>query len=355
MSNPIRFAVIGLGHIGRRHAALIAAHAATEIVAIVDVLPEEQLTRPEGVGGEVPLFAGVGDLLASGINLEVACICTPNGLHAEQAIQLLAAGVHTVIEKPVALTTQGAKAIIAAAKAADRHVFGVMQNRYSPASAWLKAQVDAGVLGEILQVHLDCFWNRDHRYYTLPPDGRPHPWHGDAALDGGVLFTQFAHFIDLLCWCFGEVTVHSARFANQNHEDIHVFADTGMVHFAFGEGALGSLNFSTAVWDRNFESTLTVIGERGTIKLGGQYMNELRYCHVAGLDQPELPPSSPANNYGPYTGSAANHHFVIDNVVEVLRGTAQVATTAEEGLAVVKVIEDVYAKVEKNSQPLSAE
>jgi len=199
-------------------------------------------------------------------------------------------------------------------------------------------------LGRILQVHLDCFWNRDHRYYTLPPDGRPHPWHGHPDLDGGVLFTQFAHFIDLLCWCFGKVTVNSARFANQNHEDLHVFADSGTVHFTLGPNTLGSLNFSTAAWDRNFESTLTVIGDRGTVKLGGQYMNELRYCHVEGMDQPELAPSSPANNYGPYTGSAANHHFVIDNVVDVLNGRAEIATTASEGLAVVKVIEAIYGE-----------
>lgn len=344
MSTPIRFVVIGLGHIGRRHAALIAAHAEAELVAIVDVLPAEELRWPTGVGEEVPLFRELAALLASGLSIDVACICTPNGLHALQAVTLLKAGVHTVIEKPVALKTEAARAIIAAAQAARRHVFGVMQNRYSPASAWLKAQIEAGVLGKVLQVHLDCFWNRDHRYYTLPPDGRPHPWHGDADLDGGVLFTQFAHFVDLLCWCFGEVKVESARFANQQHGDMHRFADTGMVHFTLGPDTLGSLNFSTAVWDRNFESTLTVLGERGTIKLGGQYMNELRYCHVDGLDQPVLPPSNPANNYGPYTGSAANHHFVIDNVIDVLRGNAQVATTAAEGLEVVRVIEEIYEK-----------
>jgi UDP-N-acetyl-2-amino-2-deoxyglucuronate dehydrogenase len=342
MSNPIRFAVIGLGHIGRRHAALITARPGARLVALCDVLPEERGFRPEGVGEEIPLFKAVGDLLGRGPELDVACICTPNGLHASQAIQLLEAGVHVVVEKPLALTTADAEAIIAAAAKANRQVFGVMQNRYSPASAWLKEQMDNQSLGRILQVHLNCFWNRDHRYYTLPPNQRPHPWHGDTDLDGGVLFTQFAHFVDLLCWCFGEVNVHSARFANQNHEDLHVFADTGTVQFSLGEGTLGSLNFSTAIWDRNFESTLTVIGERGTIKLGGQYMNDLRYCHVEGLDQPELPPSNPANNYGPYTGSAANHHFVIDNVVDVLNGRGEIATTAGEGLAVVKVIEAIY-------------
>lgn len=342
MSDNINFAVIGLGHIGRRHAALAAVHQGAEVVALVDVLPADELNWPEGVKEDIPLHASIGALLASGLRVDVACICTPNGLHAQQAIQLLEAGINVVVEKPIALTTADAEAIIAAAHRANRQVFGVMQNRYSPASAWLKEQVDNQSLGRILQVHLNCFWNRDHRYYTLPPNQRPHPWHGDTDLDGGVLFTQFAHFVDLLCWCFGEVNVHSARFANQNHEDLHVFADTGTVQFSLGEGTLGSLNFSTAIWDRNFESTLTVIGERGTIKLGGQYMNDLRYCHVEGLDQPELPPSNPANNYGPYTGSAANHHFVIDNVVDVLNGRGEIATTADEGLAVVKVIETIY-------------
>lgn len=318
-------------------------HTEAEVVAICDPLPSAELVRPEVVGEAIPHFPSLKDVLLLGPSADVACICTPNGLHAEHAIQCLEAGLHVVVEKPLALKVEEAEAIIAAAKLADRQVFGVMQNRYSPASAWLKAQLEQGALGQILQVHLTCFWNRDHRYYTLPPDGRPHAWHGDAALDGGVLFTQFAHFIDLLCWGFGPVQVHSARFANQNHEDLHLFADSGTVHFSLGEGSLGSLNFSTVIWDRNFESTLTVIGTKGTIKLGGQYMNELRYCHVEDLDVPDLPASNPANNYGPYTGSAANHHFVIDNVVDVLKGRAKVATTAAEGLEVVKVIEDIYA------------
>jgi len=264
-------------------------------------------------------------------------------LHAEQAIQCLEAGKHVVVEKPLALSVADCEAIIRASRRAEKKVFGVMQNRYSPASSWLKRQTETGVLGEILQVHLNCFWNRDHRYYTLPPEGKPHPWHGDSALDGGVLFTQFAHFVDLLCWCFGAVSVLSAQFANQKHKGLHHFADTGIVHFKLEQGALGSLNFSTAIWDQNFESTLTVIAENGTIKLGGQYMNEVRYCHVNGLDFPDLPPSNPANNYGPYTGSAANHHFVIDNVVDVLNGKDIVATPATEGLTVVRVIQDIYS------------
>lgn len=336
--------MLGLGHIGRRHAALIAAHAEAKLVALCDVLPRQQLNWPEGVLPDTPLFASLEELLAAKPDLDVVCVCTPNGLHAPQAIALLEAGYHVVVEKPMALNVADCEKIMASAKQAGKEVFGVMQNRYSPASAWLKEQLDREALGDILQVHLNCFWNRDHRYYTLPPDGRPHPWHGDTTLDGGVLFTQFAHFIDLLCWCFGPAAILSAHFANQNHEDLHLFADTGMVHFSLPGNVLGSLNFSTAIWDQNFESTLTVIGRRGTIKLGGQYMNDLRYCHVDGVKTPDLPPSNPANNYGPYTGSAANHHHVIDNVVDVLNGRARVATPAEEGLVVVRVIEDIYRK-----------
>lgn len=297
----------------------------------------------------MPHYPSLEVMLASGKRVDVACICTPNGLHASQALTLLQNGIHVVIEKPMALTETDGQEVIRAARENGKEVFGVMQNRYSPASAWLKDQLDRGVLGEVLQVHINCFWNRDHRYYTLPPDGRPHPWHGDLALDGGVLFTQFAHFIDLLLWCFGEVDVLDARFANQNHQELHAFADSGMVHFQLRgrPETMGSLNFSTAIWRRNFESTLTVVGRKGTVKLGGQYMNEVRYCEVEGLPFPDLPRSQPANNYGPYTGSAANHHFVIDNVIEVLNGKEAVATTAEEGVAVVHLIEAIYRKGRK--------
>ncbi len=331
---------MGLGHIGRRHASLIAAQPEATLVGVCDVLDRTALRWPEGVGEAVPLYAGLPELLTE-VACDVVCVCTPNGLHAAQGLACLRAGRHVVIEKPLALTVAECDALITEAERQRLHIFGVMQNRYSPAAAWLREVVEGGRLGEILQVHVDCFWNRDHRYY-LSDEGLPHPWHGDAALDGGVLFTQFAHFIDLLCWTFGPIAVTAARFANQTHAAFHPFADTGMVHFRLADGGLGSLNFSTAIWDRNFESTLTVIGQRGTVKLGGQYMNELRYCHVEGLSVPTLAPSAPPNSYGPYQGSAANHHFVIDNVVDVLQGRAAVATTAAEGRAVVHAIETIH-------------
>lgn len=340
----IRFAVIGLGNIGYRHGALIAAHPEAELVGGCDVrLLTQRSTSPDWLAQGLPVFDKLDDLLAT-VDFDVACICTPNGLHAIQARSCLDAGRHVVVEKPMALRLADCNQLIDRARQLDLRLFGVMQNRYSPAAAWLKRMVREGSLGRVLQVHLDCFWNRDSNYYDNHLGDGPHPWHGSDELDGGVLFTQFAHFIDLLCWIFGEeVEILAAHLERQRHNLSYTFADTGMVHFRLPGGAIGSLNFSTVIWDRNFESTCTVIGECGTVKLGGQYMNEVRYCHVRDLIAPALPPSAPPNDYGPYKGSAANHHFVIDNVVDVLNGRAEVATTAEEGRAVVRVINEIHA------------
>ncbi|NJC26463.1 Gfo/Idh/MocA family protein [Neolewinella antarctica] len=355
----VKFLVVGLGHIGRRHAALIVAHPGARLAGIVDPLAKDELRWDDNLPADTLYFTDLKFALQQTDRFDVACICTPNGLHADQTIAALEAGLDVVIEKPLATDSASAERIKVTAEKVGCRVFGVMQNRYSPASAWLKACLVEKRLGRVLQVHLDCFWNRDHRYYTiapppadpapapvpsalLPDQNLPHPWHGNERLDGGVLYTQFAHFIDLLCWGFGEPTIHHARFANQNHRDFHAFPDSGSVQFSLPNEVMGSLNFSTAVWDQNFESTLTVIATEGTIKLGGQYMNEVRYCHAKNIAFPDLPASAPGNDYGGYTGSAANHHFVIDNVVDVRNDRAEIATPVEEGVMVVRVIEAIY-------------
>ncbi|MCB0635404.1 MAG: Gfo/Idh/MocA family oxidoreductase [Lewinella sp.] len=337
-TTPIRFAVVGVGHIGKRHAAIIAGHPEAELVALCDVCPPEEL----GLANDqraVPFYDSLDDLLADGLEVDVVNICTPNGLHAEQAIQALAARRHVVIEKPMALHRQDAERVIHQALHAGRQVFCVMQNRYSPAAAWLKEVVEQGHLGDLHLVQLSCLWNRDERYYRLP-NAEPHPWHGSPELDGGVLFTQFAHFIDLLYWVFGDIGHIRAQFANRR--GLTPFPDTGEVQFTLRNGALGSLQFSTAIWDRNFHSSITVAGSRGSLQIAGQYMNELTHCHIEGLEPPTLAPTPPPNDYGGYTGSAANHHFVIQNVIDTLRGHGRITTNALEGMKVVEIIERIY-------------
>jgi predicted dehydrogenase len=144
-------------------------------------------------------------------------------------------------------------------------------------------------------------------------------------------------------WLFGDIRNVQARFANFNHQESIEFEDSGFVNFEFVNGGLGALNYSTSVWDKNLESSMTIIGSKGSVKIGGQYMNEVEYCHIEGYSMPELPPSNPANDYGHYKGSAANHVYVIENVVDVLKGRKSISTNALEGLKVVEIIEKIYA------------
>jgi predicted dehydrogenase len=329
-ADKIRFAVVGCGHIGKRHIEMIRRNPAAELVAVCDILPVES--------GEVPYFSSLDSLLSSDVSFDVLNICTPNGLHAPMAVSGLLDGHHVVIEKPMALNTQEAGRILQVAEQCDRKVFCVMQNRYSPPSVWIKDMIDNRRLGKIFLVQVNCYWNRDERYY------RPSGWHGTKALDGGTLFTQFSHFIDLVYWLFGDITNICARFADFNHRDLTDFEDSGIVSFDFLKEGMGVLNYSTSVYDENFESSVTIIGEKGTVRIGGQYMNEVEYCHVRDYEMPTLPPTNPGNDYGAYKGSAQNHHYVMDNVVNVLqfKEGETITTNAHEGYKVVDIIERMY-------------
>lgn len=331
----VRFAVVGCGYIGKRHAEMINREPHARLVATVDILSDIQILGEDGQ--PVPHFTSLEDFFRSEIACDVVNICTPNGLHAAQAIEAIRHDKHVVIEKPLALSRKEAENVLFEALRHNVLVFGVMQNRYSPPSRWLKEMVDSGRLGRIYSVHIHCFWNRDQRYYT------PGHWHGTADLDGGTLFTQFSHFIDIMFWLFGDIQNIRGHFADFAHQTLTDFEDAGALSFEFDSGALGTLSYSTAVWDKNLESSITIIAEKGSIKVGGQYMEKVEYCHVKDYQFTELPPTNPGNDYGNYKGSAQNHNFVIENIVEVLNGSGRITTNALEGLKVVDIIERIYA------------
>ena len=336
-SQKIRFAVVGCGHIGKRHAEMVKREEGAELVALCDIRPQEEL----GIENyPVPFYSNLTDLLQAGLDLDVINICVPNGLHAQLAIQALETGHHVVIEKPMALTLADAEKVVYTSLKYRKQVFCVMQNRYSPPSVWIKEMVESGRLGKIYMVQLNCYWNRDDRYY------KPGGWHGYAHLDGGTLFTQFSHFIDIMYWLFGDICNIQARFADFNHQHSTAFEDSGFVNFSFVNGGMGCLNYSTAVWDKNMESSMLIIAEHGSVKIGGQYMNEVEYCHIKDYDMPELAPTNPGNDYGPYKGSAQNHNFVIRNVVNVLSGKPgeMITTNVLEGMKVVDIIQRIYAE-----------
>ena len=332
----IRFAVVGCGHIGKRHAEMITRDEKAELVALCDIRPKEEL----GVEAyPVPFAKNLDELLEIASDVDVINICVPNGLHAEMAIKAIEAGHHVVIEKPMALTLADAERVIYTSLRYRKQVFCVMQNRYSPPSVWIKEMVDSGKLGQIYMVQLNCYWNRDDRYY------KPGGWHGDARLDGGTLFTQFSHFIDIMYWLFGDICDIQARFADFNHKGLTDFEDSGFVNFRFVNGGMGALSYSTAVWNKNMESSMLIVAENGSVKIGGQYMNEVEYCHVKDYEMPILAPTNPGNDYGPYKGSAQNHNFVIRNVVNVLSGMPgeMITTNVLEGMKVVDIIQRIYA------------
>ena len=333
ISDKIKFAIIGAGHIGKRHAEMVKRDSNAELVAMIDTRSKEECGATDF---DVPFFSSLEDLLKSNIEFDIVNICTPNGLHAEQAILALENKKHVVCEKPMGLSKDSCEKVIFKSLQMSKQVFCVMQNRYSPPSEWIKSVVDNGILGDTFMVQLNCYWNRDDRYY------KKDSWKGKQELDGGTLFTQFSHFIDIMYWLFGDIDNIQGKFADFTHKDLTDFEDSGFVSFDFVNGGMGSINYSTAVQDTNLESSITIIGSKGSVKIGGQYMNEVEVCNIPGYEVPELAPTNPGNDYGAYKGSAANHNYVISNVIQTLKGNTTATTNALEGLKVVEIIERIY-------------
>lgn len=329
----IKFAVLGFGHIGKRHTEMIVRTKGAELVAIIDTKDQNELNMEEY---EVPFFNSLESFLNSGLDVDVINIATPNGYHAQQALECLGAEKHVVIEKPMALTKSDAEKVIFTALHKQKQVFTVMQNRYSPPSRWIKDIIEKKLLGDIYMVQLNCYWNRDDRYY------KKGSWHGDKNLDGGTLFTQFSHFIDIMYWLFGDISNIQTKFNDFNHKELTDFEDSGFISFDFNDGGMGALNYSTSVWNSNLESSMTIIGENGSVKIGGQYMDKVEVCNIKDYEMPDLATTNPGNDYGAYKGSAQNHNFVIENVVATLKGEGFISTNALEGLKVVDIIERIY-------------
>lgn len=334
MSEKIKFAVVGQGHIGKRHAEMIRRNPGAELIAVCDILPKEQTGNSMIVE---PYYFSPEEMLAAHPEIEVVNICTPNGLHAPHALVALEQSKHVVIEKPMALSKKDCETLMHTALQNGRQVFCVMQNRYSPPSVWLKEIVSKKIIGDVFMVQLNCYWNRDGRYY------KKGGWKGTQSLDGGTLFTQFSHWIDLLYWLFGDITQVQAKFADFTHKDMTDFEDSGFVSFNFVNGGMGCINYSTAVWDTNLESSISLVGSKGSVKIGGQYMDKVEYCHIRDYTLPVLKETAPANDYGAYKGSANNHHFMIQNVIDTLSGKTTITTNVLEGMKVVDIIERIYS------------
>ncbi len=328
----IKFILIGCGRIGNRHAEHILNYGS--LLAVCDI--DKEKAQKAGKLFNCKYYYSIEDILLNEKEAQVASICTPNGLHAEHTIESLKAGLHILCEKPMALSVHDCGEMIKAAENANRRLFIVKQNRFNPPVAAVKEAIDKGRFGKIQSIQLSCFWNRNEDYYK-------NSWKGTKSMDGGTLFTQFSHFIDLLYWMIGDIKKVSAFVGNLGHENIIEFEDTGVVTCEFYNGALGTINYTVNSYKKNMEGSLTIFGDKGTVKIGGQYLNELEYQNIEGYEIKDLPPGNPPNNYGQYQGSMSNHDKVYKNVIEVLNHKGVIATNGFEGLKTVEIIDKIYS------------
>lgn len=328
----IKFAIVGCGRIGERHAKHINNVGKLVAIADIDIYKTQKLVNQY----QVPAYSSLDDLLNSGVEIDVLAVCTPNGLHAEHSIKALKAGCHVLCEKPMALSVHDCGEMIQAAEKANRRLFIVKQNRYNPPVVKVKELIENGSLGKIQSVHLSCVWNRNEGYYK-------NTWKGSKGLDGGILYTQFSHFIDLIYWLVGDVRQVKSFTKNTSQRTDIEFEDTSVVACEFYNGAIGTMHFTINSHKKNMEGAITLMAEKGTIKIGGQYLNELEYQNIDGLDSIEVEVGNPVNNYGDYQGSMSNHDKVYQNVVDVLRKGDVIATNGFEGLKTIEIIDKIYS------------
>ena len=323
------FAIAGCGRISQRHAKQIAKIG--NVKAVCDIIPERANILAEEYGATA--YYSLEELLLNEKNLNVVSICTPNGLHASHSIKALEAGINVLCEKPLCIDVMDGNSMIEAAEKSGKKLFVVKQNRYNPPVAYLKELINMNSLGQIYSFQVNCFWNRPLGYYT--------DWKGTKSLDGGTLFTQFSHFIDLLYWLLGDVAAVKSLTENSAHPNIE-FEDTGMILFDMKSGAIGSMNYTVNSFNKNMEGSIAIFAEKGTIKIGGEYLNELEYFNVEGMEAPILPKGNPANGYGFYKGSMSNHDKVYENLIKALNDEDQLFASAAEGLKTVEIIERIY-------------
>ncbi|MBW3570235.1 MAG: Gfo/Idh/MocA family oxidoreductase [Gemmatimonadetes bacterium] len=327
---PIRFAVVGCGRISEKHLEALAKHGEhAEVVAVCDVDAAALCAAAERSGARP--FRRVETLLAES-DADAVVLCTPSGLHAEQGILVAQSGRHVITEKPMATRWQDGKRLVQACDAAAVRLFVVKQNRQNATVQLLKRAIDAGRFGRIYMVNVNVFWNRPQSYYDSAR------WRGTWEFDGGALMNQASHYVDLLDWLIGPVESISA-FTATLARNIQV-EDTGVVNVRWRSGALGSLNTTMLTYPRNMEGSITVIGEKGTVRLGGVAINEIERWEFAEPHQDDERVREAS--YATTSVYGFGHPRYYENVIGTLRGQAQPETDGREGLRSLELLVGIY-------------
>ncbi len=326
----IRFAVVGCGRISGRHFDALAAHAdRAELVAVCDSDAElaARVAAPLGV----PWFASLAELLGA-CDADVVVLCTPSGLHPAQAIEVAQAGRHVVTEKPMATRLVDGKRMVAACDDSGVHLFVVKQNRLNPTLQRVKRALVQRRFGRLYMVNVNVFWTRPQDYYDQAP------WRGTWEFDGGAFMNQASHYVDLLDWLAGPIeSVHAYTGTLERNIEVE---DTGVANIKWRSGALGSINVTMLTYPRNLEGSITILGEKGTVVVGGVAVNEIRHWEFADKD-PEDDGVLSAN-YATASVYGVGHPLYYDNVIGVLRGEARPETDGREGLRSLETLIAMY-------------
>jgi len=252
----IKFCIVGCGRIAERHAEHISNFGT--LVAVCDNVKAKADLFAEKFSTKA--FYSLDEMLKENQEADVVSICSPNGLHSTHSIQALNSGFHVLCEKPMAISVQDCGEMIKAAEKNNKRLFAIKQNRFNPPVSAVKEAIDNGHFGKIYSVQLTCFWNRNDDYYK-------NSWKGTKDMDGGTLYTQFSHFVDLLYWLIGDIKDAKAYIENFAHKNIIEFEDTGVVIVKFYNGAIGTINYTVNSYKKNMEGSLTIFGENGTVKI----------------------------------------------------------------------------------------
>ncbi len=329
----LKFAVIGLGNIGKRHVQALYDTSQAELVAVCDI-DETKCKSDAKVCKDIKFYKDYTKLLANS-DADIVCIASPHGLHAQMAIDCMRAGKHVIVEKPMALTIEDCDEMNKVSKETNKKLFVVKQNRFNKPIIVTTKALEEKRLGKIYMVQCNVFWNRGEEYYS------DSDWRGIKELEGGALHTQVSHFLDLLIWWFGDLEQAKSIIETVHHK-IEI-EDVGVSSLKFETGVIGSLSWTTNVYNKNFEGSITIIGEKGTIKIGGKYLNNIDYWDVKSYPMPlDVDFNDSGNDYSTYHGTAANHDTMIKEIINHFTKKRKGVVEGREGEKTVKATELIY-------------
>lgn len=328
----IKFAIVGCGAIGSRHVSVICNEKMAELVAVCDK-DEEKCKKISSEHNNIPYYTSYKKMLDC-VKVDIVDVCTPNFLHAKMSIDAMNKGNNVLVEKPLSLTASDSKKMIATAKKNKVKLFVVKQNRFNRPVAFVQKLIAENKLGKILMINTNVLWNRNNEYYSKSD------WRGKIKLEGGSLYTQASHFVDLLIWWCGDVVSAKTTIATKNHK-IET-EDCGVSILKFKKGGLGLIEWTTCIYEKNYEGSITIIAEKGTIKIGGQYLNKIEYWNVESIPCPDPSVIEENKIYERDKGTKSNHDLVISNYISILNNNGGELVGGEEGIKTIEAIEKIY-------------